>query len=71
MVVIRPVFPYRTPLELKANVSGVPKLARLNRLKNSARNCRLVPSVIRVFLISEKSTVAKPGPITVFRPKLP
>ncbi len=40
-------------------------------LKNSARNCRLVFSVMVVFLKSEKSTSASPGPEYVPLPRFP
>src|ERR1700730_10001841 len=40
-------------------------------LKHSARNWRLFSSVKWKSLITEKSTSATPGPINVFRPKLP
>ena len=50
---------------------GEPKFERLNMLKNSARNCKLVRSVKLVFLKTDKSTSARPGPVSVFLPKLP
>src|SRR5690348_4248668 len=40
-------------------------------LKHSARNCRLIRSVIGKCLDTEKSTSAVPGPINVFRPRFP
>ena len=51
-------------------------LARKNvgvlvRLKNSARNCRLVFSEIRVFLKSEKSKFVDPGPRATCRAESP
>ena len=50
---------------------GVLKFARFSRLKNSARNCRSSRSASRVSLRAEKSQVARPGPISASRPKLP
>src|SRR6516165_11872407 len=53
---------------------GEAKLARLNTLKNSARNWTLQLSErlrMRSFLNSEKSRFASLGPITVFRPRFP
>src|SRR3954469_23469411 len=40
-------------------------------LKNSARNCKLTRSLIRVDFKTEKSAEFVGGPITVFRPALP
>src|SRR5271165_2181436 len=40
-------------------------------LKNSARNWRLPRSVMRVFLITEKSKSSNPGPVTTLRPEFP
>jgi hypothetical protein len=57
--------------EVKTTAFGVPKLARLKILKNSARNCALTFSVIAVFLATDKSVVARPGPTRTFRPVLP
>src|SRR5215469_13209629 len=50
---------------------GVLKLARFSRLKSSARNCTLKRSLIRVFLNTEKSQVASPGPMKELRPRFP
>src|SRR5581483_1623016 len=52
-------------------VFGGPKFTRLKRLKNSARNSRLVLSVRAVVLNSEKSKLARPGPLKLPRPTLP
>src|SRR5579863_5686385 len=52
-------------------VLGGPKFERFKILKNSARNCRLVFSVMPVFLKTEKSTFASPGPVSVPLPKFP
>src|SRR5262245_18637318 len=50
---------------------GWPKFAWLKISKNSARNCTRRLSEIRVFFRTEKSVLLKPGPVIVFRPKLP
>src|SRR5713101_1685334 len=50
---------------------GVLKLARLRRLKISARNWRFRPSVMCVSFSTEKSHVASPGPIYVSLPTFP
>src|SRR5579885_981818 len=47
------------------------KLTRLNRLKNSARNCKCWLSVNLKFFWREKSTVAAPGEVSTFRPPFP
>jgi len=53
--------------------AGVAKLARLNRLKKSARNSSRLPSLIpkRVFFVRLKSKFSTPGPTRMFRPALP
>src|SRR5258708_37680679 len=43
----------------------------LNRLKNSIRNCAFTLSVIFVFLITEKSVEAYPGPYRKFLGSVP
>jgi hypothetical protein len=53
------------------DVLGLLKSGVLNRLKNSARNWILDPSVIRKFFIAEKSMRNVPGPYRMFRPALP
>src|ERR1700674_1323283 len=53
---------------------GEAKLARLNTLKNSARNWTVKSSEmvrIRLFLNKEKSRFDIPGPISELRPRLP
>src|SRR4029077_15595880 len=67
-----------TPVESKmVTLSGVPgtaKFARFKTLKNPARNCTLKFSEIRLielFLNTEKSRFAVPGPIRMLRPALP
>lgn len=57
--------------DVKVIKFGVLKFARLSRLKISARNCSANRSCSVVVLNAEKSQVARPGPINVFRPKLP
>src|SRR6266849_2106361 len=76
--VTNPAAPFRAPEASKMSVlvgaAGGEKLARLKRLKNSARNCTLELSEIlgrRVFLTTEKSNTAKPGPMRILRPALP
>src|ERR1700674_2467578 len=50
---------------------GVPRFVRFNRLKNSDRNCRLRRSASAVFLNTDRSTSARPGPVYTPRPRLP
>ena len=50
---------------------GSRKLARLNRLKYSALNCKQFDSVRRIFLKVEKSRCPSPGPWTILRPVFP
>src|SRR6266851_2422725 len=50
---------------------GVLKLARLRRLKISARNWRFRLSKMCVSFSTEKSHVARPGPIYVSLPTFP
>src|ERR1700722_8503903 len=50
---------------------GVLKLARLRMLNISARNCRLRLSRKCVSFNTEKSQVARPGPMYVSRPTFP
>src|SRR5262245_17205452 len=52
------------------------RFTRLNRLKNSALNCAVAPSVPQIhrnFILfsAEKSVLAKPGPRNVLRPRFP
>src|SRR6516165_2542273 len=60
-----------TPVGVKVMRLGVLKLARLRMLKISARNCRLRRSCSVVFLMAEKSQVARPGPTRLSRVALP
>ena len=48
-------------LALPSAVPGDPKLAWLNALKNSARNCVVKRSVMRVFFVREKSKLVRLG----------
>ena len=57
--------------DVKTTVFGVPKLARLRMLKNSARNCSLTLSEMAVFFNTDASSSARPGPISVFLPTFP
>src|SRR5271157_879044 len=50
---------------------GVPKVAWLGRLKNSARNSSAFDSLIRVSLITEKSRLFQFGELKVLRPRFP
>ena len=68
--VITPAEP-ETPGGVKVIRLGVLKFARFSRLKISARNCRLNRSRSCVFLMAEKSHVAKPGPVKPLREALP
>ena len=70
MLVITPAVP-ETPEGVNTIRLGVLKLARFRRLKISARNCRLSRSRSGVFLMAEKSQVARPGPYRLFRVALP
>src|SRR5947209_18480131 len=57
-----------------SGVTGSAKLARLNRLKISARNCTLKFSeILRIglFLKNERSRFTRPGPGMMFRPEFP
>ena len=57
--------------EVKVIRLGVLKFARFSRLKISARNWRESRSCNLVVLKAEKSHVARPGPVSVSRPRLP
>ena len=46
-------------------------MARLRRLKTSSRNCKLCCSVKGTLRVTEISSVANPGPIIVFLPRVP
>jgi hypothetical protein len=70
VAVINPAEGLMAPLE-KTVAFGVPKLVWFSTLKNSARNCRLVRSVMAVVLNSDASTLARPGPLYTPRPKFP
>ena len=67
---IRPADGLMAPLENTVVLGGL-KFERFKMLKNSARNCRLVFSVMLVFLKRERSTSANPGPDNVPLPKFP
>ncbi len=70
VVVINPADELMAPLE-NTVVFGGPKLAWFSTLKNSARNCRLMRSVMAVVLNNDASTSAKPGPVYTPRPRFP
>jgi len=67
----RPALASALPLVVNGVVSGVPKLALLNRLKNSARNCNRLSSVKWKFLMTDRLKVATPGEVRVFLPSVP
>src|SRR5712664_981906 len=74
--VISPAFPIGLPLESKRfRLSrGGAKFVWFRRLKNSALNWTLNASeirLIRLFFNRDESRFTSPGPISVFRPKLP
>src|SRR5438105_10449770 len=50
---------------------GVARFVRLNALKNSVLNCKLVFSDTAMFFNRDRSTSARPGPRSVPRPKFP
>ena len=50
---------------------GIGRLARLNKLNISTRNCARMRSVIGVFFTTAKSTTAKPGPNNALRARFP
>src|ERR1700722_8394542 len=52
-------------------VPGVENVAVFKILKNSARNCSDMRSLMGVSFTSEKSMFHQPGPVNVFRPRLP
>src|ERR1700730_7651466 len=52
-------------------VPGLPKLTLLNTLKNSARNCIFIRSVMLVSFINPRSVSKKRGPRMMFFPELP
>src|ERR1700680_5266083 len=59
---------------LLSGVTGTAKFARFKILKNSARNCTVKFSEIRLielFLNTEKSRFTIPGPVKILRPALP
>src|SRR5215472_12678998 len=58
-----------SPMKLGSN--GLEKFGWLNRLKNSARNCRFTFSVMWVSLKTEKLNSLKLGPRSELRPRFP
>src|SRR5580704_10626122 len=54
-----------------ATADGLLNCGVLNRLKNSARNCRTFDSATWKFLKTEKSTFLVPGPCRMLRPEFP
>src|SRR5438093_12322236 len=64
---IRPAEPFLAPVDPeKIGVIILPKFGWFSTLKNSARNCRFLRSVMSNCFFIAKSTLASPGPITAF-----
>src|SRR5256885_11217478 len=69
---IRPAEPFLAPVDpAKIGVIMLPKFGWFSTLKNSARNCRFLRSVMSNCFFKAKSTLAKPGPITAFLARFP
>ena len=56
---------------VKTTGFGALRLARLSKLKDSARNCKLKRSERANLFVSERSSSAKPGPCNTLRPTFP
>src|SRR5262245_44164652 len=69
-VVITPADELIAPLE-NTVAFGVPKFVRLSRLKISVRNCKPTRSVKEVLLKTDRSTLARPGPLNTPLPRFP
>ena len=70
VAVISPALPTAPEVVNTVRWLGMAKFARLNTLNTSSRACTLTrPAEIR--LLIDMSVVASPGPINVFRPRLP
>src|SRR5690242_18695989 len=68
LVVQIPVFATGSPAQTPpTDPTPEARLMRFRRLKKSARSCTLTRSVIGTFLINDKSTSPKPGPVNLFR----
>src|SRR5687768_3450911 len=65
VLVMMPALLCGAPVLVNRLAPGRPKLARLNRLNTSARNCRARAPDTGKFLYSDRSNVASPGPMTV------
>src|SRR6266849_2763444 len=65
----------RPKSELERSVTTFVRFTRLNRLKISPRNWTLAPSLTnqgtRADFVTLRFTFARPGPLKVFRPRLP
>src|ERR1700719_3254180 len=76
VTVPKPLFEVQTPVTafgaqlLFTDPTPEAKLMRLKRLKKSARSWILTRSVIGMFLINERSTSPKPGPVNLLRDRL-
>src|ERR1700719_2760727 len=66
-----PIVSLTVPLVPETDPGPEARLTRLNMLYISARNCTLTLSVTGMFLMTEKSTSAKPGPTNWLRPTSP
>src|SRR5271170_325263 len=73
VTVPNPLFPVQTPVTALAahtlftDPTPEAKLMRLNRLNTSARSWILTRSVIGMFLMNDRSTSLKPGPVNLLR----
>src|SRR5690242_11371441 len=70
VLVMRPAVGLILPAE-KTFMLGIPKFAVLAMLKDSARNSKVLLSLMGMVLNSEKSNSVKPGPFSTPRPTLP
>ena len=72
VLVICPTLGGTLPPDVKTvNSLGSPKFARLSILNPSALNCMVSLSLTLFDFNNERSTVARPGPISTFLPTLP
>lgn len=70
LAVMRPALLFG-PEALKSMLFGKKRFSWLKMLKNSARNCSLICSVILVSFNREISALKKPGPRSEFLPVFP
>ena len=64
-----PIVSFTTPFE-PTDPAPDAKFMRLNKLNISARSCNFTRSFMGMFLITDRSTSANPGPVKAFRPRL-